>query len=104
MLGFKSGKTGPAESIPASPGVEGGAGANVPRAAPNIAFAGGGSSPFVSRAEAADAIGTAGLMAPVFLFVIMIGGYHVHAMLSMGARVLSAAWYDRRVWPTAVGS
>ncbi len=105
MFRYKSGKTGAApvtESIPASPGVEGGAGANVPRAAPNIAFAGGGSSPFVSRAEAADAIQTADLLALVFLFLIMIGGYHVHAMLTMGDWDFWIDWKDRRLWPTVV--
>ena len=103
MFRYKSGKTGAApvtESIPASPGIEGGAGANVPRGAPNIAFAGGGSSPFVSRAEAADAIGNADLLALVFLFLIMIGGYHVHAMLTMGDWDFWVDWKDRRLWPT----
>jgi len=105
MLRDKSGKTGAApvtESIPASPGVEGGAGANVPRAAPNIAFAGGGSSPFTSRAEAAGAIQNADYMALVFLFLIMIGGYHVHAMLTMGDWDFWVDWKDRRLWPTIV--
>jgi hypothetical protein len=69
---------------------------------PNIAFAGGGSSPFVSRQEAADAIGNADLMALVFLFLIMIGGYHVHAMLTCGDWDFWVDWKDRRMWPTNI--
>ena len=41
-------------------------------------------SPFTSRAEAANAIKTADLLLVIALFLIMIGGYHVHAMLTMG--------------------
>jgi methane/ammonia monooxygenase subunit A len=105
MLRFKSTKAGAApvtESIPASPGIEGGAGANVPQAAPMGAMAGAAASPFTSKAEAAEAVRTADLLLIVGLFLIMIGGYHVHAMLTMGDWDFWIDWKDRRFWPTVL--
>jgi len=80
MLRDKSFKTGPGpvtESIPASPGIEGGAGSNPLVAAPNVGALSGAvaGSPFTSRAEAANAIKTADLLLVIALFLIMIGGY-----------------------------
>ncbi|MGH6935204.1 MAG: hypothetical protein ACRED2_03305, partial [Methylocella sp.] len=80
MLRRKSIKSGVApatEAISASPGIEGGAGANpvyAPAEAGARVVAG---SPFHSRAEAATAVRTADLLILTFLFLIMIGGYHV---------------------------
>jgi methane/ammonia monooxygenase subunit A len=106
MLRDKSTKAGAApvtESIPASPGIEGGAGANAPLAAPNIgAMAPAAASPFTSRAEAASAVQTADLLLIIALFLIMIGGYHVHAMLTMGDWDFWIDWKDRRMWPTVL--
>ena len=107
MLRDKSIKTGAApvaESISASPGIEGGAGANAPVAAPNVgALAGAATgSPFHSRAEAATSIRQADLLILTFLFLIMIGGYHVHAMLTMGDWDFWVDWKDRRMWPTVL--
>ncbi|MGH6793701.1 MAG: methane monooxygenase/ammonia monooxygenase subunit A, partial [Methylocella sp.] len=88
----------------ASPGIEGGAGANAPVAAPNVgALAGAAAgSPFHSRAEAATAVRTADLLILTFLFLIMIGGYHVQAMLTMGDWDFWVDWKDRRMWPTVL--
>ena len=107
MLRDKSRKTGACpvtESIPASPGIEGGAGSNPPVAAPNVgALAGAVSgSPFTSRAEAVKAVKTADLLLVIALFLIMIGGYHVHAMLTMGDWDFWIDWKDRRFWPTVL--
>ncbi|MGH6796676.1 MAG: methane monooxygenase/ammonia monooxygenase subunit A, partial [Methylocella sp.] len=59
-------------------------------------------SPFHSRAEAATAVRTADLLILTFLFLIMIGGYHVHAMLTMGDWDFWVDWKDRRMWPTVL--
>jgi len=73
MLRDKSIKTGavPATgSISASPGIEGGAGANPVFAAPaGGAAAAVAGSPFHSRAEAANAVRTADLLILTFLFL-----------------------------------
>jgi methane/ammonia monooxygenase subunit A len=58
--------------------------------------------PFHSRAEAANAVRTADLLILTFLFLIMIGGYHVHAMLTMGDWDFWVDWKDRRMWPTVL--
>ena len=110
MLRDKSIKAGAApvtELISASPGIEGGAGAN-----PVFAATAGGAaagehraalgSPFLSRAEAATSIRQADLLILTFLFLIMIGGYHVHAMLTMGDWDFWVDWKDRRMWPTVL--
>ncbi|HUI22140.1 MAG TPA: methane monooxygenase/ammonia monooxygenase subunit A, partial [Methylocella sp.] len=91
------------ESISASPGIEGGAGAN-PVAAPNVGALGGAisGSPFTSRAEAAAAIKNADLLLGIALFLIMIGGYHVHFMLTGGDWDFWVDWKDRRFWPTVL--
>ena len=107
MLRDKSFKTGPGpvtESIPASPGIEGGAGSNPPVAAPNVGALSGAvaGSPFTSRAEAANAIKTADLLLVIALFLIMIGGYHVHFMLTAGDWDFWIDWKDRRFWPTVL--
>jgi len=106
MLRDKSMKAGAArvtESISASPGIEGGAGSNPPVAAPNVGALGAVSgSPFTSRAEAAQAVKTADLLLVIALFLIMIGGYHVHAMLTMGDWDFWVDWKDRRFWPTVL--
>jgi methane/ammonia monooxygenase subunit A len=59
-------------------------------------------SPFTSRAEAASAVQTADLLLIIALFLIMIGGYHVHAMLTMGDWDFWIDWKDRRMWPTVL--
>jgi methane/ammonia monooxygenase subunit A len=106
MLRGKSIKSGAApatESISASPGIEGGAGANPVFAAPAGGAAGAvAGSPYHSRAEAANAVRTADLLILTFLFLIMIGGYHVHAMLTMGDWDFWVDWKDRRMWPTVL--
>ena len=107
MLRRKSIKSGAApatESISAAPGIEGGAGASPVFAAPAGGTAAGAvaGSPFHSRAEAADAVRTADLLILTFLFLIMIGGYHVHAMLTMGDWDFWVDWKDRRMWPTVL--
>ena len=109
MLRDKSFKTGPGpvtESIPASPGIEGGAGSNPPvHAAPGVGGALAGAvagSPFTSRAEAVNAIKTADLLLVIALFLIMIGGYHVHFMLTAGDWDFWIDWKDRRFWPTVL--
>jgi methane/ammonia monooxygenase subunit A len=105
MLRLKSTKAGSApvtESIPASPGIEGGAGANVPQAAPGIGAMAGAPSAFASRAEAAAAVQSADLLLIIALFLIMIGGYHVHFMLTGGDWDFWIDWKDRRLWPTVV--
>jgi methane/ammonia monooxygenase subunit A len=104
MIRDKSSKAGAApvtESIPASPGFEGGAGANVPRAAAGMGAA-AAASPFASRAEAANAVKSADLILIVALFMIFLGGYHVHAMLTMGDWDFWVDWKDRRMWPTVL--
>jgi Ammonia monooxygenase len=70
-------------------------------AAPNIGALAGtaAGSPFHSRAEAANAVRTADLLVLTFLFLIVIGGYHVHAMLTMGDWDFWVDWKDRRFWP-----
>jgi methane/ammonia monooxygenase subunit A len=75
MLRDKSIKTGAApatESISASPGIEGGAGATPVFMAHGAAGAVAG-SPFNSRAEAATSVRQADLLILTFLFLIMIG-------------------------------
>jgi len=59
-------------------------------------------SPFTSRAEAANAIKTADLLLVIALFLIMIGGYHVHFMLTAGDWDFWIDWKDRRFWPTVL--
>lgn len=105
MLRDKSTKAGAApvtESIPASPGIEGGAGATVPRAAPAMGAMAPAASPFSSRAEAANAVKSADLLLIVGLFMIFMGGYHVHFMLTGGDWDFWIDWKDRRLWPTVV--
>jgi methane/ammonia monooxygenase subunit A len=51
------------------------------------------------RAEAASAIKIADLLLMIALFLIMIGGYHVYAMLTMGDWDLWVGLKDRRFWP-----
>lgn len=105
MLRDKSTKAGAApvtESIPASPGIEGGAGANVPRAAPTMGAMAPAATPFTSRAEAANAVKTADLLLIIAIFLIMIGGYHVHFMLTAGDWDFWIDWKDRRMWPTVL--
>jgi methane/ammonia monooxygenase subunit A len=96
------------ESISASPGIEGGAGANAPaRAADAGAIAGGApravaESPFNSKAEAAGLVRSADMILLVVLFLITLGGYHIHAMLTMGDWDFWIDWKDRRFWPTVL--
>jgi methane/ammonia monooxygenase subunit A len=59
-------------------------------------------TPFTSRAEAAEAIKTADLLLVIALFLIMIGGYHVHFMLTAGDWDFWIDWKDRRFWPTVL--
>ncbi len=49
-----------------------------------------------------DAVKTADLLILTFLFLIMIGGFHVHAMLTMGDWDFWVDWKDRRMWPTVL--
>jgi methane/ammonia monooxygenase subunit A len=91
------------ESISASPGIEGGAGSNPPVQAANLGAAGAvAGSPFKSRAEAAHLVKTADGLFFIALFLIMIGGFHVHAMLTMGDWDFWVDWKDRRFWPTVL--
>ena len=87
------------------------AGPSPPVTAPNIGVQGSGAmaiswrvsgSPFTSRAEAANAIKTADLLLVIALFLIMIGGYHVHFMLTAGDWDFWIDWKDRRFWPTVL--
>src|SRR5208337_1426599 len=109
MLRDKSFKTGPGpvtESIPASPGIEGGAGSNPPvHAAPGVGGALAGAiagSPFTSRAEAANSIKTADLLLVIAMFLIMIGGYHVHFRLTARDWDFWHDWNVRRFWPSVL--
>ena len=72
-------------------------------AAPSGAMAGAAAgSPFTSRAEAATAVRTADILALVFLFLIIIGGYHIYTMLSMGDWDIWVDGKDGRFWPTVL--
>jgi methane/ammonia monooxygenase subunit A len=101
---FKTGAGPVTESIPASPGIEGGAGSNPPVAAANVGTMGAhvSGSPFTSRAEAATAIKSADALLGIALFLIMIGGFHVHFMLTAGDWDFWVDWKDRRFWPTVL--
>jgi len=96
------------ESIAASPGLEGGAGANAPvRAADAGAIAGSAprraaESPFNSKAEAAGLVKSADIILLIVLFLVTLGGYHIHAMLTMGDWDFWIDWKDRRFWPTVL--
>jgi len=52
--------------------------------------------------RAANAIKTADLLLVIALFLIMIGGYHVHFMLTAGDWDFWIDWKDRRFWPTVL--
>jgi len=69
--------------------------------APNIGALAGAlaGSPFTSRAEAARTIKTADLLLTIALFLIMIGGYHVHYMLTSGDWDFWINLKDQRFWP-----
>jgi methane/ammonia monooxygenase subunit A len=57
-------------------------------------------SAVTSKAEAVEASRTADWLALVALFLIILGGYHIHAMLTMGDWDFWIDWKDRRLWPT----
>ncbi|WP_084143866.1 bacterial ammonia monooxygenase, subunit AmoA [Methylocapsa acidiphila] len=95
------------EAIEASPGLEGGAGANAPTLAADAGVLSAGAraaagSPFNSKAEAAGLVKTADILLLASLFLITLGGYHIHAMLTMGDWDFWIDWKDRRFWPTVL--
>lgn len=53
-----------------------------------------------SHAEAVQASRTADWLTLAALFLILLGGYHVHAMLTMGDWDFWIDWKDRRLWVT----
>ncbi|MGH8583261.1 MAG: bacterial ammonia monooxygenase, subunit AmoA [Gammaproteobacteria bacterium] len=53
-----------------------------------------------TRAEIVQASRTADYIILVFSFLVFCGGYHVHAMLTMGDWDFWIDWKDRRLWPT----
>lgn len=57
-------------------------------------------SAVTSKAEAMSASRTADWLAVTALFFILLGGFHVHAMLTMGDWDFWIDWKDRRLWPT----
>lgn len=57
-------------------------------------------SAVTSKAEAISASRTADWLAVTALFFILLGGFHVHAMLTMGDWDFWIDWKDRRLWPT----
>lgn len=62
----------------------------------------GSASPFKSRAEAASLAKTIDWVLLVSLFLIALGGYHIHFMLTGGDWDFWIDWKDRRLWPTVV--
>lgn len=95
------------ESIAASPGLEGGAGANAPVLSADAGAMAAGAraaagSPFKSRAEAASLVKTGDYLLLIALFLITLGSYHIHAMLTMGDWDFWIDWKDRRFWPTVL--
>lgn len=89
------------ETISASPGIEGGAGAS-PKVMAADAGAAVAGSPFNSKAEAAGLIKAADWLLLVSLFFIILGGYHIHFMLTGGDWDFWVDWKDRRFWPTVI--
>jgi methane/ammonia monooxygenase subunit A len=63
---------------------------------------GGAVGPFNSVAEAAGCVQTVDWMLLVLLFFAVLGGYHVHFMLTAGDWDFWVDWKDRRMWPTVV--
>jgi methane/ammonia monooxygenase subunit A len=94
------------ESISASPGIEGGAGSSAPAHAADAGVAGTSwpvaGTPFKNRTEAAFLVSAADTLLLISLFLIVLGGYHIHAMLTMGDWDFWIDWKDRRFWPTVL--
>ncbi|WP_425284387.1 bacterial ammonia monooxygenase, subunit AmoA [Methylocapsa palsarum] len=94
------------ESISASPGIEGGAGASAPVRAADAGAADRSwpvtGTPFKNRAEATFLVSAADTLLLISLFLIVLGGYHIHAMLTMGDWDFWIDWKDRRFWPTVL--
>jgi len=63
---------------------------------------GGAVGPFHSVAEAAGCVQTTDWMLLTLLFFAVLGGYHVHFMLTAGDWDFWVDWKDRRMWPTVV--
>jgi len=63
---------------------------------------GGAVGPFHSVAEAVGCVQTTDWMLLVLLFFAVLGGYHVHFMLTAGDWDFWVDWKDRRMWPTVV--
>jgi len=57
-------------------------------------------SAVVSHAEAVKASRTVDLVLLFVIFFVVLGGFHVHAMLTMGDWDFWADWKDRRLWVT----
>lgn len=55
-----------------------------------------------SKAELIKVSRTADLILIPALFLIFLGGYHIHAMLTMGDWDFWTDWKDRRLWVTVV--
>jgi methane/ammonia monooxygenase subunit A len=99
----KTGGTSPVtEPLSASPGLEGGAGASLKVMSADAGTTAVAGSPFNSRAEAASVIKTADWLLLVSLFLILLGGYHIHFMLTGGDWDFWVDWKDRRFWPTVI--
>jgi len=62
----------------------------------------GAVGPFHSVAEAAGCVQTTDWLLLTLLFFAVLGGYHVHFMLTAGDWDFWVDWKDRRMWPTVV--
>jgi methane/ammonia monooxygenase subunit A len=58
------------------------------------------SSAVRSHAEAVQVSRTVDYLGLFILFFVVLGGYHIHAMLTMGDWDFWADWKDRRLWVT----
>jgi len=63
---------------------------------------GGAIGPFHSVAEAAGCVKTSDWLILTLLFLAVLGGYHIHFMLTAGDWDFWIDWKDRRMWPTVV--
>ena len=63
---------------------------------------GGAVGPFHSVAEAAGCVQTVDWLLLTLLFFAVLGGYHVHFMLTAGDWDFWIDWKDRRMWPTVI--
>ncbi|MBY6244151.1 methane monooxygenase/ammonia monooxygenase subunit A, partial [Methylosinus sp. Sm6] len=63
---------------------------------------GGAIGPFHSVAEAAGCVKTSDWLILTLLFLAVLGGYHIHFMLTAGDWDFWVDWKDRRMWPTVV--